>query len=132
MRSGLLEALSELCAEIGRDSVAEEAPAGESAAEQLRTVRLSSEDEAFVAGLRAGLTRLAGVGRSEPRAAVRGALDGAEFVARGELMVGHRARLPQMLPGFVFLVLLPLSGSAEALRLSERAASLLKGTAASG
>jgi hypothetical protein len=132
MRSGLLEALSELCAETGRGPAAEEAPAGESAAEALQTVRLSSEDEALVAGLRAGLTRLAGVGRSEPRAAVRGALDGAEFVARGELIVGHRARLSDLLPSFVFLVLLPLNGSAEALRLSERAARLLERTAASG
>jgi hypothetical protein len=92
------------------------------------TARLEENDEQLVTEIRAGLARLAGMRQGEPAeatAAVRGALDGAEFVVRGDLLLGRSARLPQLLPSFVFLVLLPLLGKPEALRAAERAARLL-------
>ena len=60
--------------------------------------------------------------------ALQGALDGAEFVVRGDILLGQSARLSQRLPSFVFLVLLPLLGKPEALRAADRAARLLDRT----
>jgi hypothetical protein len=91
-------------------------------------VRLGEDDERLVTELRAALAKLAGLRQGEPAemtAAVRGALDGAEFVVRGDLLLGRSTRLPQLLPSFVFLVMLPLLGKPEALRAAERAARLL-------
>ena len=92
---------------------------------------LSSEDDSQsqqVVELRTGLARLAGLRPGEPdngSVAVQGALDGVEFVVRGEIASGQSARLPQLLPSFVFLVLLQRLGKPEALREAERAARLL-------
>ena len=61
----------------------------------------------------------------EERAAVQGALKRAELVVRGELLRGEGERLAALLPSFAFLVVLPLLGKGEALRISERAAELL-------
>jgi hypothetical protein len=88
---------------------------------------LSEEDEHLVAELWEGLASLAGSRRAQPRLApaVQGALDGAEFVVRGAILTARPGRLPQLLPSFVFLVMLPISGKPEALRVSRRAARLL-------
>ena len=55
---------------------------------------------------------------------MQAALDGAEFVARGDILTGRR-RLPQLLPSFAFLAVLPQMGKAEALRVAGRAAQLV-------
>jgi hypothetical protein len=127
-RKRLLRVLSDLSDGKGRDARAQRRQA-----EGLATVppldpRLGDDDEQLVTDLRAGLAMLARSRQSEPvdsAAAVQGALDGAEFVVRGDLLSGRGARLPQLLPSFVFLVLLPLLGKPEALRAAERAARLL-------
>jgi hypothetical protein len=124
-RERLLQVLSELSGEVGLG--AEEAPpsGGPVSVEPAPKVSLSEEDERLVAGLRAGLALLAGGGNAT---GVSRAIDGAEFVARGDLLNGDARRLPEVLPSFVFLVLLPLLGKAEALRVADRAAARLAGT----
>lgn len=109
---------SEGCAEEPAQHRHVEAPAS--------NLRLD-QDEQLVSELRAGLARLAGLRPGGPVAplALQGAIDGAEFVVRGDILSGQSARLPQRLPGFVFLVLLPLLGKPDALRAADRAGRLL-------
>jgi hypothetical protein len=125
----LLRILGDLC-----DEFAAEARAGEPApdrelpvTEQRRSKPLSTDEEELVSGLKAGLARLAGPSQGGPdgTAAVQAALDGAEFVARGDILTGRRRRLPQLLPSFAFLAVLPQMGKAEALRVAGRAAQLV-------
>jgi hypothetical protein len=64
---------------------------------------LEAEDEALVAGMRRGLARIAAALDSGKRTdvtqmAVFAALEGAEMVMRGELLRGHAARLPGLMP----------------------------------
>jgi hypothetical protein len=127
-RKRLLRVLSDLSDGKGDDVRARRRQAEGFAAERPLDPRLGDDDEQLVTELRAGLAMLARSRQGEPvdsAAAVQGALDGAEFVVRGDLLSGRGARLPQLLPSFVFLVLLPLLGKPEALRAAERAARLL-------
>jgi hypothetical protein len=126
-RKRLLRVLSDLAEGEGSEGRAQNGQAEELAAERPFEARLGEDDEQLVTELRAGLAKLAGSRREKPvdAAAVQGALDGAEFVVRGDLLSGRGARIPQLLPSFVFLVLLPLLGKPEALRAAERAARLL-------
>ena len=127
-RKRLLRVLSDLSEGEGNEARAQHGQTEQLAAERPFDARLGEDDEQLVTELRAGLAKLAGSRQGKPvdaAAAVQGALDGAEFVVRGDLLSGQSARLPQMLPSFVFLVLLPLLGKPEALRAAERAARLL-------
>jgi hypothetical protein len=128
-RKRLLRVHSDLSEGDGNPARAQRREAEGLAAERpLVDARLGEDDEQLVTELRAGLAKLAGLRQGEPgeaTAAVRGALDGAEFVVRGDLLLGRSATLPQLLPSFVVLVLLPLLGKPEALRAAERAARLL-------
>jgi hypothetical protein len=123
----LLAILRDLCNEIGADTIDEQQSGGR-AAQEFFGRNLSGQDGQLIVALRAGLERLARsatVDSAQADAAVRSALDGAEFVAGGDILLGRRARLAELLPSFVFLTLLPISGKAEALRLATRAAGLL-------
>jgi hypothetical protein len=92
---------------------------------------LNPQDELLVGGIRRGLAKIAAAldgddpGASE--SAVRAALDGTEMVIRGELVMGNGDQLPAMMPGFVFLVALPLVDQDRALEISQRAAELIEG-----
>jgi hypothetical protein len=57
---------------------------------------------------------------------VGAALDGAESVIRGELLFGNADRLPALMPGFVFLVVLPVVDQDRALELSRRTEELIQ------
>jgi AcrR family transcriptional regulator len=57
-----------------------------------------------------------------PGATARAALGGAEAVIRRELAAGRAAGLPQLLPDFVYAVLVPFVGQGEALRQARLAA----------
>lgn len=89
----------------------------------------SAEDEQLVVRLRAGLARLGARTGTPTRRneSLRRALDAAEYVTRGEILMGREERLPQLLPGFAFLAVLPTSGRAEALHASRQASRLLEG-----
>lgn len=92
---------------------------------------LNSEDELLVARVRSGLAKVAAALDGESpdgasRRAVGAALDGAEMVMRGELVSGNAARLPALMPSFVFLVALPLVDQDRALELSQRSAQLVE------
>jgi hypothetical protein len=106
------------------------APDRQQQGETLASNSRLDQDEQLVTELRAGLARLAGLRPGEPvePLALQGALDGAEFVVRSDLLLGQSGRLPQRLPSFVFLVLLPLLGKPEALHAADRAARLLART----
>jgi hypothetical protein len=93
---------------------------------------LNSEDEMLVAGVRSGLAKVAAALGSESlegvsRSAVIAALGGAEMVMRGELVTGNDARLPTLMPSFVFLVALPVVDQDRALELSRRTERLIEG-----
>jgi hypothetical protein len=93
---------------------------------------LNSEDELLVARVRHGLAQIAAALGNEGSGgassnAVGAALDGAEMVMRGELVSGNAARLPALMPSFVFLVALPMVDQDRALELSRRTARLVEG-----
>jgi hypothetical protein len=130
-RERLLRALGHLCDEVFcgvRDERWHREVLGDA---WLPGAMPSREDEQLVEALRASLGRLASAARSrrggpvDSVASQRRRLDGVEFVIRRKILMGERGRLPRLLPGFVFLVVLPLLGHAEALELSERASRLL-------
>jgi hypothetical protein len=93
---------------------------------------LNSEDELLIAEIRRGLAKLAAAafdgGKPEDAngSAVGAALDGAEMVMRGEMLMGNADELPALLPGFVFLVTLPVVDQDKALELSKRCVSLVE------
>jgi hypothetical protein len=95
------------------------------------------KDESPAAGMRRALERLAaelamaGSDGPAPRG-VYAALDGAELVTRAELARGNGHQLPLLLPGFVFLVALPIVGEDEALALARRTESLIEEAMANG
>jgi hypothetical protein len=127
----LLRVADQLCAELGRLGTGE-APGGRStlAEEGVMAGALDAEDEALVTALRRGLARIAAAvggedGEESPPRAVSTALDGAELVIRGEILVGNRGRLSRLMPSFVFLVSLPLVEQDRALGLSRRTEELL-------
>ena len=91
---------------------------------------LGPEDEELVIAMSRALAKLAeAVGMDAPEklgdSGVGAALEGAELVMRGELAVGGAARLPDLVPGFVFLVTLPIVEQDEALELSLRTSEIV-------
>lgn len=97
---------------------------------------LSEPDERLVVAIRDALGRVASgawAKRSTAAAEVEelvpsgivGGLDGAEFVMRGQILIGGIGRLWDLLPSFVYLVTVPIIGQEEALGLSRRTAELL-------
>jgi hypothetical protein len=90
------------------------------------------EDEELIAGLRGALARLASAAQrgegadGAPDGAVLAALDGAELVMRGEILLGNGGRLAALVPSFAFLATLPVIGRERALDLSRRAEKLLE------
>lgn len=91
---------------------------------------LDAEDEALVAHLRealAGIASTLSAGAEEPPIQViETALDGAEFVIRGELVGGNAGRVPRLMPSFVFLVALSVADQDRALELSGQTADLIE------
>jgi hypothetical protein len=127
----LLRVADRLRREVG-DPAAEETPGeglirGEG---NLQAAALEPEDELLVAKVRRELARIACAltgdnGTEAQRPLLVAALDGAEMTMRGELMRGHHERLPALLPGFVFLVALPIVDRNEAYELSRRTLELV-------
>jgi hypothetical protein len=92
---------------------------------------LNAEDDLLVARMRRGLANVVaavGAGREAcaPEGAVGAALDGAEMVIRGVLVSGNGAQLPELMPSFVFMVVLPVVDQDQALNLSKRTAQLME------
>jgi hypothetical protein len=89
---------------------------------------VAPQDEQLVTELRRALAKIAvgvgdGAGALEDAVA---ALDGAETVMRGEIVKGNAGRLPALLPGFVYLVTLPVVDQDKALEISKRCAQLVE------
>ena len=91
---------------------------------------LDAEDEASVGRLRQALAGIASTlsadSEEPPLRAIETALDGAEFVIRGELINGGAEDVLRLMPSFVFLVALPATDQDRALELSHRAAELVE------
>jgi hypothetical protein len=126
----LLHALGELCGESvdGNGALREEPHDKARPAEWPPISMPSKEGEELVVGLRTGLERLADSRRQKPgegATAVSAALDGAQLAARCDILMGQTEQLRQLLPTFAYLVVLPLSGEAEALLVADQAARLL-------
>jgi hypothetical protein len=123
-REALLRLADRLSLDLGYE--AEPGPREEPGRESRRRTRaLDSEDEHLVSRLRGALAALAAEVGSEavmeyPSKAVATALDCAELVMRGELLQGNGAQIPSLLPSFVFLVTLPVSGQDGALELARQ------------
>jgi hypothetical protein len=122
----LAEVLGWLCDESGRAAARSGPP------EEPDGRRPLAGDERLVGALNEGLLRLVESRRPEAvdAPAVQTAISGVEYVAQGEILAGRRTRLVRLLPSFVFLVLLPIQGRSEALRVARRAAELEGGLAA--
>jgi AcrR family transcriptional regulator len=84
------------------------------------TERMHGAYESGVRVLALMMERLGGTGGSTITA--RAALGGAEAVIRRELAADRAVRLPQLLPDFVYAVLVPFVGQGEALRQAKLAA----------
>jgi hypothetical protein len=91
---------------------------------------LGAEDVALMTKVREALAelaaRLSADGEGPPAEAVAATLDAAEMAVLGELVFEREDRLPQLMPGLVFLVALPISGQERALELSHRATALIE------
>jgi hypothetical protein len=131
-REALLAAADQLSVELGYAAV-EEIPGADSplAEERARAGILDNEDELLVARMRRALAKVAAALGGEgldgtSGNALEAALDGAEMVMRGELVRGNAARLPALMPSFVFLVALPVVDQDRALVLSRRSAQLVE------
>jgi hypothetical protein len=126
----LVRIADELCAELGLEGIDEVVGARSSLGEEgVMAGILSTTDEELVSRLRTSLARISaalGARPGDPRGqAVLAALDGAEMVVRGELLVGNADQLPRLMPSFVFLVALPIVEQDRALELSRRTAQLI-------
>jgi len=92
---------------------------------------LSADDELLVAAIRQRLANVAAAVAAAPlegakQKAVNSALDGSELVMRGELAWGNTVDLLALMPSFIFLVTLPITGHGEALALSRRTSELIE------
>jgi hypothetical protein len=129
----LLRVVDLLCAELrSRDGDIDPGDrwSAQSGPSEDRSPVLSAEDESLVAQIVTGLREVASAAGAEkgdkaPGVAVMAALDGVELVIRGELVMGSAERLPDLMPGFVFLVTQPIIEQDRALELSRRAAELI-------
>jgi hypothetical protein len=90
---------------------------------------LDAEDEELAAALTAALTELAdrasAYRETGSATAIAGALRGAEFVIRSELVAGGGERLGDLFPSFVYVLTVPSLGQGGALGLSRRMRELL-------
>jgi hypothetical protein len=132
-REALLRVADQLSVELG-DAGGEEHSGADSPLDGDQGMMagiLNFEDELLVLGMRQGLAKVAaaadGDSEGSSESAVRAALDGTELVMRGELVCGNADHLPALLPGFVFLVTLPVIEQDEALELARRTAQLIEG-----
>jgi hypothetical protein len=93
------------------------------------TGMLGPEDESLVVKVREALAGIAATlftEAEEPSSrAVETALDGAEFVMRGELLTGNPERVLRLMPSFVFLIALSVVEQDRALELSRRTSELI-------
>jgi hypothetical protein len=132
-RRALLRVAHQLSVELGyvegEELPATTSPLGEKAGAMAGI--LNAEDELLVTSVRRGLVKIATAldsdgSDSASEAAVGAVLDGTEMVMRGELVRGNAARLPALVPGFVFLVALAVVHQDRALELSRRTERLLE------
>jgi hypothetical protein len=91
---------------------------------------LDAEDEALLARVREALAGIASTlsaadAEEPPVQAIETALDGAEFVIRGELASGNTERALKLMPSLVFLVALSVADQDRALELSRRTVELI-------
>jgi hypothetical protein len=90
---------------------------------------LAAEDEALVLDLCRVLATIATT-QSTPEVEAKGtmieiAVHGAEFVMRGELLNGNGDRVLELMPSFVFLVILAATDRERALEISRRTTELI-------
>jgi hypothetical protein len=127
----IVEAIEELCRELGLGEELSDQSRRWAEAGKPAQGHLDAGDEELIARLRRALARLAiGVrsgedGTGDSESAVLAALDGAELVVRGEILLGNGARLSVLAPSFAFLTTLPVTGKKRALALSRRVDELL-------
>lgn len=132
-RGGLIRVADQLAVELG-SGAAEGPPGSHSSPGDAGAIPgpLDRDDEVLATELRQSLARVAmgALGGGGPRRgpdenAVGAALDAVEMVTRAELATGNAGRLPALLPGFVFLVTLPVVDQDRALELSNRCSRLV-------
>ena len=86
------------------------------------------EDEQLVASFRTALAALVPVDVEGTVAVqVQALLDGAQLAARSEVLLGRSDRLPELVPGYVYLLVCAVADEPSALRVAKRASLLLAG-----
>jgi hypothetical protein len=126
----LLRVADQLCEELGYADPGAVPESRTTAAENSATSHvLGADDAALMVRLKAALAKIAvAVGDGPEDSSVRpvqAALEGAELVIRGELIRGNEARLPRLMPSFVYIVALPIVEQDRALELSRRTSELI-------
>ncbi|MBA3866583.1 MAG: hypothetical protein H0X42_09610 [Solirubrobacterales bacterium] len=93
---------------------------------------LGAEDEELVSKVGESLAALAAAASAThpcsappPESVILGAVGGAEWVMRSQLLERRSERLTELVPDFVYLVTMPFLDREEALELSRRARELL-------
>jgi hypothetical protein len=92
---------------------------------------LSAEERELVESLSEALAQIAARAAANdnaadpPAFAISGALGGADWVMRSEIVAGRAERLPQLMPEFAYLVTLPLLGHREAMHRRRQAEELV-------
>ena len=128
----IVAAIEELSAELGSSEGLSAQSRRWAEAGKRAPGRLDAANEELIVRLRAALARLAGAaragedGRKHSERAVVAALDGAELVMRGEILLGNGERISDLVPSFAFLATLPMTGKERALAISRRATELLE------
>lgn len=128
----LLRVTDQLCEELGYVDPEPGLEPRTSAAEVSATSHvLDADDAALVARLKMALAKIAVAvadasgPEDSPGRPVEAAIEGVELVMRGELLRGNAARLPRLMPSFVYLVTLPIVEQDRALELSRRTSELI-------
>jgi hypothetical protein len=128
----IVGAIEELSRELGHGDGHSVQTRRWAAAGEMPRGQLDAKDEELIAGLRGALARLAAAARTgedgggASEGAVIAALDGAELVMRGEIMLGNGECISDLVPSFAFLATLPITGKERALAISRRATKLLE------
>jgi hypothetical protein len=127
----LLRVADQLCEELGYVDPGAVPESRTTAAENSAMSHLlDAGDAALVTRLKTALAKIAmalGDGPEDsPTRPVQAVLEGVELVIRGEIVRGNVARLPRLMPSFVFLVALPIVEQDRALELSRRTSELIE------
>lgn len=126
----LLEELNHIGGQLGDDEATGPPPEAEPFEGWPPISMPTREDHDLLVALRLTLARIARAhspqGQSaEVERSVRAALDGAHLTVRSEILAGEPDGVRELIPGLVYLTVMPAGGRAQAVQLAAQVARLL-------